>query len=259
MGIPVLGLCGNAGSGKNYIASIISNSFSTIELAISDPIKRLLNQCLMIHEDVLWGESSLREKSLEHIPEGFEYQFESNVETFVQEIASTAKMDNRASQLENACTHWFQNNKKDIRKRTCRQILQELGTDVCRNISNDIWSDYANNTIIKLLTERRQYSAKLGIGKISSSSYPDLIIVTDVRFANELIGIKRMGGKICQVLSTEKKVHQHISETEQLSFPNHWFDFIIVNDKTVSHKYTKELFNQRVTGMAKTITTSNWI
>lgn len=259
MSLPIIGLCGNAGSGKNYVASIIGQNFNTIEIAFSDPIKRFLNKGLLVPEEILWGESHLREKALDFIPDNFAYAFESNVGPFVQEVISVSKNNDNPASVEAACLSWFKENKSVFKKKTCRQILQELGTDIFRNINNNTWCDYTLNTVLSILSDRKQYSAKLGLGAISTSSFPDLVVITDVRFANELLGIKRLGGTVCQIVSNDAKIYQHSSETEQLSLPRHWFNFVLVNEKNNIQEFYKRMFNHRVIDMVNKITATKWI
>jgi len=57
-----------------------------------------------------------------------------------------------------------------------RQILQIFGTEICRKIFHDVW---VNACLTKVRSEQ-----------------PELAIITDVRFPNELDGIKKAGGRV---------------------------------------------------------------
>jgi hypothetical protein len=98
---------------------------------------------------------------------------------------------------------------------TPRLILQKFGTEACRNnISDNIW--------ITALEKRIQ-------------GYQD-VVVTDVRFPNEIDFIRSVGGKIIWVkrgsLPTEEELSKmHISET---AWFNQEVDHVIHNEGTIN-------------------------
>jgi len=92
---------------------------------------------------------------------------------------------------------------------TPRLILQKMGTEACRNnISQNIW--------ISALERRVQ-------------EY-DNVVITDVRFENEFLFLKKMKGKIIRINrgthpSNEELNKMHISERDWLRFdPNYIID-----------------------------------
>lgn len=125
---------------------------------------------------------------------------------------------------------------------TPRLVLQEFGTEVCRNhIHNDIWI---------LSMERRLLSEMSDI------------VISDVRFQNEIQIIKKLGGKIVRVRrGPEPEWFNELSEfmknpTDDVLFvqdhikgmmmkynvhPSEWSwvgvepDFIVENDSTIEH------------------------
>ena len=79
---------------------------------------------------------------------------------------------------------------------TPRQILQKLGTDGCRKVfGQDIW--------VNVL--------KIALGKTKDT---DNIIVSDIRFPNEALAVKEMGGHLIKIIKSDLPINKdsHISE-----------------------------------------------
>lgn len=97
---------------------------------------------------------------------------------------------------------------------TPRLILQKMGTEACRHgIADNIW--------IAALERRIQGQ--------------DKVVVSDVRFPNEIDFIRSVGGVIVQVKrgpepTTEEKAKMHISET---AWSNVLANYLIHNDSTI--------------------------
>ena len=97
---------------------------------------------------------------------------------------------------------------------TPRLILQKFGTEACRNgIADNIW--------IAALEKRMQ-------------GYED-VVISDVRFPNEINFVRSVGGVIVRVRRGEDPSHEeiskmHISETAWNAFPP---DYTIHNDKDI--------------------------
>jgi hypothetical protein len=94
---------------------------------------------------------------------------------------------------------------------SARDILQYIGTDVFRKIKPDVWVEA---TITKIKKDK-----------------PELAIITDCRFPNEVDIVKNNNGKILR-LSRDLHHSDHISET--ILDPDHYnwanFDFVLNND-----------------------------
>ncbi len=102
---------------------------------------------------------------------------------------------------------------------TAREFLQLFGTNVMRNIYDNIWV----NACIKQI----------------KSEQPELAVITDVRFKNEIDGIKKAGGKVIRLT---RKVHNdsHGSETSLDNYKE--FDAVIDNQNMDIEQQNKELF-----------------
>jgi hypothetical protein len=85
------------------------------------------------------------------------------------------------------------------------------------------------------------YSREEGVSIIGETSLPEGVVVSDVRFANEVEKIKELGGRLIKVTRKEsdKKANTvgiiaHASEKDQQSFPSDLFDCILQNNGTFS-------------------------
>jgi len=95
---------------------------------------------------------------------------------------------------------------------SARDIMQFIGTDIFRKLKPNVWVD---STLKKIAKEQ-----------------PELAIITDCRFPNEVEAIKLAGGKVIR-LTRSPFVSDHISENilnkENYDWNN--FDFVIDNEK----------------------------
>ena len=103
---------------------------------------------------------------------------------------------------------------------SAREFLQYFGTDVCRYIYNDIWTD---RTISELSREE-----------------PLIAIISDCRFPNEVNAIKQAGGKIIH-LTRSPYEDSHSSENALKDFDD--YDAVIDTENLDIHSSCVELIN----------------
>lgn len=92
---------------------------------------------------------------------------------------------------------------------TGREVLQFVGTEIFRRMSTNIW---ANATVNKILSEQ-----------------PELAIITDCRFPNEVEAVQAAGGKVVRLLRDNGKGDTHLSETALDNYPLEKYDGVIDN------------------------------
>lgn len=99
----------------------------------------------------------------------------------------------------------------DGRKLTAREVMQFVGTDIFRKMKNDVW---AGATIKKIQQEK-----------------PELAIIADCRFPNEVDAIKNAGGLIIK-LNRNPHNSDHASETalDENNYPIKNFDLVVYNE-----------------------------
>lgn len=104
-----------------------------------------------------------------------------------------------------------------------REVLQFFGTDIMREIYNDVWVDA---TIRKIKQEE-----------------PSMAIVCDVRFPNEVEGIQRAGGKVMRLTRAPfANEDQHESETALDEYEG--FDAIVENSNVTIEQNNKLVRDQ---------------
>ena len=95
---------------------------------------------------------------------------------------------------------------------TAREVMQYVGTDIFRRMYNDCWID----ATIRIINQEA----------------PELAIVSDVRFPNEVEGIQKAGGKVIRFTRNPcSDGDQHPSEIALDDKPEDYFDAVIHNNE----------------------------
>lgn len=199
----VIGIQGLAGSGKSTVAGFLKESGFT-EIALADVMKRFCKELFDFSDAQLWGDSSQRNEPDLRYP--------------------------RPGCLE--------------RHLTPRRALQQLGTEYGRNCYQDVWVDYALE-IIKSLSagsrfRRLEYCPKLGIYQGEYRGYErhaqrNLFVISDVRFDNEALAIRKFGGRIWRIVRPDRAIDSaasaHVSEA---GVSDELIDVTVCNDSDLA-------------------------
>jgi hypothetical protein len=231
---PIIMIYGNAGSGKDYIAAKIESDpgFPYVaKIALADPIKELLVRVVdwPEHSD-LFGPSSER----------------SNVRFWKSDKATRTKtlMEREAPIVVNKYIEQLEIGRNRTQKHiddllaicskiiyrkagtSARMALQEVG-DWGRAIHPELW--------IRLTLQRAE--------ELLSNSLirTDTVIITDGRYKNEVLAIKKIGGAVIKVnpLNKDFVPDKHSSEQDQVNIPDFWFDTVLnnSNDMPALHRF----------------------
>ena len=103
---------------------------------------------------------------------------------------------------------------------TAREFMQYFGTDVCRKIHPDIWTEH---TIKNIRTEE-----------------PLIAVISDCRFQNEVDAVQRAGGKVIR-LTRGVDNDDHSSEAESELIEN--YDATIDNKDMTLHETNVEIIS----------------
>lgn len=108
-----------------------------------------------------------------------------------------------------------------------RWLLQFIGTEVFRDLYDDIWIDAGMREYRKCLNDRRQQCVELCEPALDFG-----FVIPDVRFPNEFEAIKRNGGYIWKTvredhIGASSGIEGHRSETSLDSIPDSDFDHIL--------------------------------
>jgi hypothetical protein len=263
----IVGITGHAGAGKDEVAGRLAEKYGYLQIALADPIKRfglnvfgfdviqlwgpakntfdpLFNECNIRSSGVLfepgcqlgsvkrvcdmgWGDAAVR--------------LSSYGPKWIEELVPLEDREEALKKLY----FWFASLGHHYPQLSPRICLQHLGTEWGRNVINkDIWISKFIDTAQHIL-DGYQYSREVGLTAGKEAQLPNGIVVSDVRFANEIEHIRKVGGKVIRVTreSADKKANslgimKHASEVEQAEFADNMFDCILKNDKTI-----KDLFS----------------
>jgi hypothetical protein len=101
---------------------------------------------------------------------------------------------------------------------TAREFIQYFGTDICRKIYPDVWTDRA---IKDILAEQSNFA-----------------IISDARFENEVEAVKKAGGKIIRLTRFHNE-DSHVSESALDNYNG--FDYVLDNANMSIEESCKEL------------------
>jgi hypothetical protein len=254
---PILILGGEAGSGKDTVAALIqSYTKNTICIAQADPMKRFAAKVFGFTEHQLWGPSEARNQSdLRFLNvdawESARYQIENDSNGWIAEVLPDIGLDAQYD-AQVALLEWFDNVRSShclLTTRWCgsptgltpRYVLQTLGTEWGRKFSPLMWNDYAIRAAKQLLVGGYDYNRLKGVIK-ADRGVPDYVIITDGRFADEILASKMIGGVAIKIVNPNKSddakkvevagVKNHRSESELKMIPDHFYDVKLINDKS---------------------------
>lgn len=247
MATPILLINGQAGSGKDTVAALIKQyTKNTVCIAQADPMKRFAKMVFGFTEYQLWGPSEARNAPDERFDSP---QMWAEAESalvyrsgaWIRDVLPQLN-DEQQEAAYQALLKWFMNLRDTHadRQLTPRYTLQTLGTEWGRDFSRDMWVDYAIRTARTLLNGGYDYDRSTGLIK-TEHGIPDFVVITDGRFVNELLIIKREGAVSINVVNPVDTddavkveaagVKGHRSESELKMIPQHFFDIILRNDK----------------------------
>lgn len=268
--LPELLLFGEAGSGKDSVASFLVENHGAVALAMADPMKRLAHEVFGFTEDQLWGPSANRnamdprftetrldpDKAWERA-EDLVNAHGGLVWYWIKDLLG-GDHDSRMLAHEKLKT-WFSNLKALALLQgglSPRTMLQTLGTEWGRFVDRRVWIRYAQMTQRALMGGGYKYSRLKGLIDAPGQQY-QWAVVTDGRFRNEALEFKAGGATIIRVTNPESGalnagVAGHASESEQKTIPDAWFDYVIRNGKVDGLEALKSL----VDSMARYFETS---
>lgn len=197
----IIGLCGLAGSGKDTAADFLIQDHGFVRIALADPLKRICRDVFQFTDDQLWGPSASR-----NAPDLRFLQTDPVVDKYPQYL-------------------------------TPRFALQTLGTDWGRRCLPNVWIDYALRMAAQVLEEDWKYDPEIGTHGVKTGSKG--VVISDVRFRNEVDAVKKVGGRVWlitrQGAGLTGKAAQHRSEQEMNEISRESFEYTIANEGTLEN------------------------
>jgi hypothetical protein len=200
----IIGLIGKKGSGKDTAARPLIDEHDFAHVKFAQPLKQLICDVFDIHLHYLEDPIFKEEKFIEPwtITEEDCNRF---IDLIPFNFESAGQTDIIRDILEG----------REIE--TLRELMQLIGTDICRSLDPDFFT-------------------KLGSSSIDRwSSINEPVIITDIRFPNEVKEIKNRNGLIVQIVRPgEIDEDSHESENQSLKA-----DITIINNGSIEELQTK--------------------
>jgi hypothetical protein len=199
----IIGLCGKAGTGKSTVAQIITKQFGFKELSFAETLKEI---CAYIFNGELkyFTDPTLKQKQFKEFMQLSNLHLESlQLQLGQRNIFVTIGQIRKWKKILKDQTTIF----------TCpRDILQFVGTELMRNV-------VGQNVHVKLLENRL-------------NPFEDFVI-SDVRFDNEGEMIKKLGGKIIEILGTGVIAPKDDKHASEKGIKVEFIDRVNFNDKSL--------------------------
>jgi hypothetical protein len=138
---------------------------------------------------------------------------------------------------------------------TPRKALQLCGTDFARKCWPNIWVEKTMYVVASLENGRCTYDPRSGLSPTFDARSSRDVVISDVRFANEIAAIHDYGGFVVRIQRLEREVVSnvpvHESESGINDIPISKFDSMITGDGTVAelHDMVRFLLEQFVANL----------
>jgi len=253
----IVGISGQMGSGKDTVAAHLVEHHDYLQMALADPIKRLGKYVFAFTNEQLWGPSECRNavddrytlceirSSNTKFGPGLTTKGLAKVCDGGWLIAAKALLEYGPEWLEEVLPDRDVNEEMKILCKAFaslghkypelspRVMLQYFGTEWGRDREHGIWVKCLFRNATKVL-KGHGYRRDVGVGGLS---YGSGVIVSDIRFKDELEAFKDVGGKLIRIHRKETDedaakigISCHPSEQEQKEFKDDMFDVIIQNN-----------------------------
>lgn len=268
MNSPIVLLVGQAGSGKDTVASFLVKNHGAVAIAQADPMKRLARLIFDFTEEQLWGPSETRNapdlrfdnpRTWDKMWDDASVQLRSRY--LIEEVmrATGAVSADDLDEAVSGFKLWLRKTNKRTMEGaplTPRYVLQTMGTEWGRFQNRDIWSNYSIACAKKVLGGGYYYSRVSGLNSDLSARPPARVVITDGRFRNEVLNVLYVGGSTVRIESVTDAaavaaagVQGHASEEEQKSIPGQYFGFVFKNDKSAGLEACERGVSQLVASM----------
>lgn len=254
----LIGFLGNAGSGKDTAAEYLIKKHKFYAMALADPIKIYLQWMFGWEANKLFGPSELRNaedplyeffrcpKCGEQSSKALLYSFEE-LEKAVRHN-TPIRCPNYGCQHETPAAHWQAN-------LSPRYALQSLG-DWARALHKDAYINFLLHRISVVkwrigldplwhafdVSVRRQRNLRMHL----ETEAADNILITDIRFKNELACLKNSGIKVYRLYrntqgatNVTSGIPEHASEKEQQTIKDADVDGVIYNTEGLKELYRR--------------------
>jgi hypothetical protein len=267
---PVIFIAGQAGSGKDTVASYLAENYRAACVAQADPMKRFARAVFNFTEDQLWGPSESRnavdQGTVDNLP-AIKEQFAQIVHMGRDgELLGRVVPPDQADRAQERLEKWFADlcrNYLDVGTAVSpRLVLQTLGTEWGRAVSRDMWSFYALEVAHLLVCGGYRYSRLLGLEPDAGFSGYEFSVIMDGRFRNEVLNARARRALAIRMVRPQADakaveaagIKGHASEKELGGIPAHFFDHDLFNNSTFDDLFIRtrglmeRAYNVRIPG-----------
>lgn len=247
--LPIVGISGKAGSGKDAVAQHLVTKYGYAQVAWADTVKRMASDIFMFTEEQLWGPSNNRNE-VDHRFSSTEVWEESRArmgacgKRWISVLTGAPEGCQRVFEIFLTLVEWFDGIQASYPELSPRIALQALGTDWGReHIYRNVWVDYTMNVTRQLLSYEPYsvYSRTQGLREVDKDPNIKGVVISDIRFENELKAIPDAGGYLIKLVrptpSKDEAIFHHSSESAQDWFDADQFDASVMNDGTLKDLY----------------------
>lgn len=250
MSYPITIVSGPAGSGKDTVAELAAKHFGGITIAQANPMKLIVKAWLgdIVTDEMLWGPSDLRNTVLE-LSDFQKHSLKNSYGVVTHMLETVLSYGDQKAQPNVPQLVGFWAGKLltgHYGPLSPRLILQTLGTEVGRSLNQNMWIDYAVWTAERLLVGGYSYEKTTGLKVDETNKGYKQVIITDGRFRNEILAVRKLGGLAVRIVpkesvTTEVGIKGHASEAEMKTIPDTWFTHTMPNDKSKGLKRLEEV------------------
>ena len=198
----LLGVCGFMGSGKDTLGDYLIERYGYQKASFAGPLKETLKRIFDFTDEQVYGKHK-------EIPDT-RYRFTGKC------VLCGTKMNWNASSGAGVCPNdgWAYEHEHV----TPRLAMQTLGTEWGRRLYDNIWVDACMNDV--------------------RSRGQDNVVITDVRFRNEVQAVQDAGGLVIRLRRGELS-SDHASEAELAGMEDKEFDLVVDNQGTLEDFYAQ--------------------